>query len=133
MINGGSVARIEVSLERRPLSARAARDAVGRLLGARASVSFVRDALLLTSELVSNAVTHGGGSCELRASFTSPPDHLRVDVIDGSPSIPIVASEVSRRARVGGLGLVLVSEVASDWGVAPVAGGGKSVWFEIGS
>jgi len=47
VIKGASVARIEVSLERRPLSARAARDAVGRLLGARASVSFVRDALLL--------------------------------------------------------------------------------------
>jgi anti-sigma regulatory factor (Ser/Thr protein kinase) len=133
VIEGVSAARIEVSLDRRPLSARRARDAVAQLLGVRAPVGFVRDALLLTSELVSNAITHGEGACELRASFTSPPDHLRVDVIDESPFIPILARGAVRRARVGGLGLVLVAEVASDWGVGPSAGGGKSVWFEIGS
>lgn len=122
---------MQISLERRPLSARAARNAVVRLLAERAPAHFVRDALLLTSELVSNAVTHGQGSCELRAAFTSPPDRLRVEVFDESPIVPALADAARHRARIGGLGLVLVAEVASRWGVDAMSGGGKAVWFEL--
>jgi len=128
-----SAARIYMSLDRSPSVVRDARDTLARLLEERASVSFVRDALLLTSELVTNAVVHGNGSCELRASFTCPPEHLRVDVIDESPDLPVPTTEALRRARLGGLGLLLVADVASHWGVDHIAGGAKSVWFELGS
>ena len=34
-------------------------------------------------------------------------------------------------ARVGGLGMRLIDELAADWGVAQVTDDGKVVWFEI--
>jgi two-component sensor histidine kinase len=86
------------------------------------------DALLLTSELVTNAVRHGAG--EITCRLWPGPDVLRLEVSDASATIP---REVDRGLRAdSGRGLQIVATVASRWGAVPAPGeGGKTVWFEI--
>lgn len=85
-------------------------------------------ALLLTSELVTNAVRHGDGeiTCRLWAS----PEVLRVEVSDANPTVP---RAVDRGVIAdSGRGLHIVESMASRWGAAPAQReGGKTVWFEL--
>ncbi|MCU1399381.1 MAG: hypothetical protein JWN62_2490 [Acidimicrobiales bacterium] len=111
-----------------PFTSRRARDAVQRLLGDDPPIKFIRDAILLTSELVSNAVHHAPGDCVLAASYWRAPERLRVEVADGSPLAPEIVS--SRGRGQGGLGLQLVATVSDRWGWER-KGPGKVVWFEI--
>ena len=83
---------------------------------------------LLTTELVSNAVRHGGandgGVVILHVAIA--PDCLRVEVCDRgdgfTPGRPRPYGE-------GGYGLFLVSEVSSRWGVSN--DDGNCAWFEL--
>lgn len=54
---------------------------------------------------------------------------VRVEVTDGCPRLPSIPAELPPEAE-GGRGLVLLDAVADKWGVDPVSGGGKCVWFE---
>ncbi len=83
-------------------------------------------AVLLVSELVTNALLHGRPPVELHAQRT--PDGLRVEVRDGAAQEPVVRD--TPLDVPGGQGLRLVEALASRWGWAP-AGRGKSVWFEL--
>jgi anti-sigma regulatory factor (Ser/Thr protein kinase) len=85
------------------------------------------DAVLLTSELVTNAMQHGRGPLTLRTQ--SSHGLLRVEVQDRAPQLPQL-----RKARIdaqGGRGLTLVSSVAEEWGVQELPGGDKTVWFTL--
>ncbi len=106
-----------------------AREAVQTLLGDDASIAMIRDAILLTSELVSNALVHAPGACVLEARFERDRSWLRVDVADSSARPPHPQEEPTV-ARAGGHGLRLVDEVAHRWGWSPRSFG-KVVWFEI--
>jgi anti-sigma regulatory factor (Ser/Thr protein kinase) len=84
-------------------------------------------AMLLTSELVTNALKHGVGDIELVIRLE---DRLRVEVYDQAPDLP---------RRLGsapladlGRGLMLVERLSSRWGAERVGGfGEKRVWFEL--
>jgi anti-sigma regulatory factor (Ser/Thr protein kinase) len=85
------------------------------------------DALLVVSEMVTNAVTHAASPCELRISVS--PVAVRVEVVDrgtGTPD-PMPPSTT----RTGGRGLHLVDALTAAWGVEPQAEGGKTVWAEL--
>ena len=85
-------------------------------------------AALLTSELVTNAVVHVGGTIRIRV--TGGAGTVRVGVEDTSPAKP-QPREAGDRA-VTGRGLNLVEQLAARWGVDDVdGGGGKVVWFEL--
>jgi len=109
----------------------AARRAVEQCIGPDAPPRFLQDAMLLTSELVTNAVTHTEGTSELHASYDPVGGRLRVDVADESPTVPTIR-DVGPSTRVGGHGLQIVDTVASRWGTTLLPSG-KSVWFELGS
>jgi anti-sigma regulatory factor (Ser/Thr protein kinase) len=81
---------------------------------------------LVVSELVGNAVEHGGGMAELALSLRE--DVLRVDIFDHSPDVPVVLSPepVEDRHR----GLLIVSALSTKWGT-DLIGAGKSVWAEL--
>jgi anti-sigma regulatory factor (Ser/Thr protein kinase) len=81
---------------------------------------------LAVSELVGNAVEHGGGLAELALSLRE--DVLRVDVFDHSPDVPVVLSPepVEDRHR----GLLIVSALSTKWGTDRI-GVGKAVWAEL--
>lgn len=89
----------------------------------------VEVARLLVSELVTNAVQHGGGEVVLVVARRG--DGLRVEVHDASPVMPVLAERSSLMER--GWGLRLVAELATTWGTAPRDDGqpGKQVWFTL--
>ncbi|HZU80502.1 MAG TPA: ATP-binding protein, partial [Acidimicrobiales bacterium] len=87
----------------------------------------VLDASLVTSELVSNAVIHARTQVELRASRL--PDGVRIEVRDGA-EYGIDAHRPGRGPTDRGLGLRVVSQLTSRWGVDPVPDG-KTVWAEV--
>jgi anti-sigma regulatory factor (Ser/Thr protein kinase) len=84
-------------------------------------------ALLLVSELVTNAVRHGEPPVWLRIDGTR---RLHVGVSDEGADLPMM----ERPGDVGaesGRGLLLVDALASDWGCDQEPGHGKTVWFEL--
>jgi anti-sigma regulatory factor (Ser/Thr protein kinase) len=83
------------------------------------------DALLMVSELVTNACVHTGS--EITLHVYADAEVLRVEVGD-SGDLPPVLEEWDGRA--GGLGLQLVDQLSDRWGWEPGPGGGKVVWFE---
>ena len=88
------------------------------------------DAMLLTSELVTNAVRHAGHTSDdpIELTVSVDDDVLRVSVRDRGPGFD--PSEVPVRSEEGGWGLNLVRRLSSRWGVTP-ADDGTDVWFEI--
>jgi anti-sigma regulatory factor (Ser/Thr protein kinase) len=83
------------------------------------------NALLLTSELVTNSVQHSGSEW-VELGITVDGECLRVEVSDQSPE-PIRP----RTADIhGGWGLTLLGELAARWGVEREHGG-KTIWIEM--
>ena len=121
------VARASLFLDADVESARTARSFARETLRSWGVEESVDDALLVVSELVSNAVVHAHSTCELRLGLS--PAIVRVEVVDaggGTPD-PLPPS----RTRPHGRGLTLIDAVASAWGVDPQIAGGKVVWAEI--
>ena len=86
------------------------------------------DILLLASELVTNAVRHGGGQVTVR--LWAGPETIRVEVTDANPHRPLAADRGPDAEE--GRGLLIVRALASRWGSAPLRdGSGKTVWFEV--
>lgn len=109
-----------------------ARAWLGRRLGALADLPLqVRDdALLLVSELVTNAVRHGDPDIVLSLSVRY--GRVRVAVQDSGASLPVLPAVAPSIDRPTGRGLLIVSATAADWGVERLPdGGGKRVWAEL--
>lgn len=86
------------------------------------------DAVLLTSEIVANAVEHTETEPSLVLELAQSDGWLRVALADSSALRPIV-HEMDQQARRG-RGMQLVATLAQRWGVDDVHGG-KRVWFEL--
>jgi anti-sigma regulatory factor (Ser/Thr protein kinase) len=104
---------------------RTARRVVLAAIGNIGSIQFVRNAVLLTSEVVTNAVEHTVGSCVVTIRLDRV--RLRVEVGDQSSVDP---ERAPRDTRTGGRGLYLLDDLADRWGTTP-SSSGKTVWFEI--
>ena len=116
----------EVRLPPQPSSVAEARAHLRRLLGETGRDDLADTAVLLVSEVVTNALLHAGTDIDLAATLDDA--GLRVQVSDGSPHLP------SRRryaATAGtGRGLLMMESLVDDWGVTR-HGAGKTVWFRI--
>ncbi|MFE5028477.1 SpoIIE family protein phosphatase [Streptomyces sp. NPDC056656] len=92
----------------------------------------IDDAVVLTSELVTNAVVHAGTSAEVLCLRTD--DGVRVEVADRYPEreIPLQQAAINMGSpdREGGRGLQLCAALATRWGVdyTPTH---KLVWFQL--
>ncbi len=84
-------------------------------------------ALLVVSELVTNALVHTDGP--VRLDLTLLHRRLRVAVTDASPRTPVKPSDIGWEAT-GGRGILLVEAMSDTWGTVPVSGG-KQVWCEL--
>jgi anti-sigma regulatory factor (Ser/Thr protein kinase) len=102
----------------------------GELLGAHLDDEDRTDVIVLISELITNAVRHGGADedATIVVHVAIARHVLRVEVCDQGPGF--VAPAVPRRHRHGGggNGLVLLARMSSNWGV--VCDDGTCVWFE---
>jgi len=85
-------------------------------------------ALVLLSELVTNAVRHGGATPDVpvRVDTSIGPRTLRVEVRD--PGRGFRNNRIAPGAH-GGFGLRVLERSASRWGVE--AGEATLVWFEL--
>ncbi|MFJ6592012.1 ATP-binding protein [Streptomyces violaceusniger] len=84
-------------------------------------------ALLVLSELITNAVRHArvpGRQIETR--YLHQGDKLRLEVHDAADQLPKLRTPTPESVR--GRGLVLVETLADQWGVTPRAAVGKAVW-----
>ncbi|MBC2908075.1 SpoIIE family protein phosphatase [Streptomyces cupreus] len=125
-------ARAAASFEPVGRSVASARSFVRDTLQGWGFADIVDDAVVLTSELVTNAVVHAGTSADvlcLRAE-----DGVRIEVADRYPEreIPLQGTAVNMGSpdREGGRGLQLCAALAGRWGVeyTPTH---KQVWFQL--
>jgi anti-sigma regulatory factor (Ser/Thr protein kinase) len=123
---------IELQLRRVPLTAGPAAAAEARSQ-VRAAISTwdvpvdPNAAALLTSELVTNAITYEAGETVVLA-ITCSCCRLRVDVFDSSRSLPVLANAPADAET--GRGLVLVATLSDDWGFYRTPAG-KAVYFTL--
>ena len=92
----------------------------------------VDDAVLLTSELVTNAVVHAGTQVQVTCKLAA--GAVEVVVRDSHPArmVPGPAPDDTAAAeRTGGRGLLLPSALAAAWGVS-YGTDAKAVWFRMG-
>jgi anti-sigma regulatory factor (Ser/Thr protein kinase) len=83
---------------------------------------------LMVSELASNCVLHT--AAEFEVCVVTAEGRIRIEVTDTGRGVPVVRHPLPADLR--GRGLVIVSELADEWGIVPQAGqSGKTVWFTV--
>ncbi|CAL9422590.1 hypothetical protein SUDANB121_01899 [Nocardiopsis dassonvillei] len=94
------------------------------------------DVAVVVSELVTNAVRHGGplvsrgpGGGGIQLSLMRSGHEFICAVRDGGDRLP--RRRRSDPTMEGGRGLALVSAFAREWGVIPTPPGGKFVWAQF--
>jgi anti-sigma regulatory factor (Ser/Thr protein kinase) len=88
--------------------------------------------VLLASEVATNAVRFARGptfEVEVRGGSLAGALSVHVGVTDSSPELP--EPKPADDSVAHGRGLLLVDALAAHWGVAAIAGDGKTVWFEL--
>jgi anti-sigma regulatory factor (Ser/Thr protein kinase) len=98
---------------------RVARHTVVELLESDVSANRLYDVAVLVSELVNNSVRHAGvgPAADVGVELLIFADRVRLSVVDpGASGTPHVVGR--RPDEPSGLGLVLVDQLATAWGVA---------------
>ncbi|MGW0814690.1 SpoIIE family protein phosphatase [Streptomyces viridiviolaceus] len=125
-------ARAAASFEPVGRSVASARSFVRDTLQGWGYADIVDDAVVLTSELVTNAVVHAGTAADVVCLRTD--EGVRIEVADRYPEreVPLQGSAVNMGSpdREGGRGLQLCAALAGRWGVeyTPTH---KNVWFQL--
>lgn len=125
-------ARAAASFEPVGRSVASARSFVRDTLQGWGFADIVDDAVVLTSELVTNAVVHAGTSADLLCLRSD--EGVRIEVADRYPEreIPLQGAAINMGSpdREGGRGLQLCAALAGRWGVeyTPTH---KTVWFQL--
>ncbi|MFF3849203.1 ATP-binding protein [Streptomyces sp. NPDC002328] len=85
------------------------------------------DALLVASELTTNAILHGGGVTDYDVDVDGPA--VRVSVSDRSDRLPVAVDPLDERGRrrAGGRGWPIVCRLARDVRVSETPSGGKRI------
>ncbi|MBK5222255.1 MAG: response regulator [Acidimicrobiia bacterium] len=104
----------------------AARRFVVGFLAQRECDHLIDDAVLVVSELVTNAVVHARSTSDLTLHLR--PGVLRIEVTDRGAGTPNPRSPGAH--ETGGRGLQIVSALAGAWGIDPTPAG-KVVWVEM--
>ena len=121
-----SPSRLRLELRAQPQSAAEARRAVARLLAEVGLERAADTAVLLTSEVVTNAILHARTNVVV-VVLVDPPT-VRVEVSDDAGQYPEVLR--ADEQATSGRGMMLVDTLATAWGIRP-GDGGKCVWFEV--
>lgn len=121
---------LELTLTATATAPSAARDAVRAWLADRCDQETAEAAVLLVTELVTNAVIHGTGPGPSLTIDQVASGVIHVAVCDSSRHLPRRQEQVPDPEQTGGRGLFLIESLAIAWGWEPLRTG-KRVWFEI--
>lgn len=95
----------------------------------RCDIGALDDALLVVSELTTNAMLHGGGITDFSVDIIQ--GEVRLSVTDRSDDLPVVAASAESGAdghsRDGGRGWPIVCRLAHDVDVCCLPCGGKRI------
>jgi anti-sigma regulatory factor (Ser/Thr protein kinase) len=99
--------------------------------GMRCDKDGLADALLVASELTTNAILHGGGVTDFHVDIEGP--GVRVSVSDRSDRRPVSRSPLDARGRrrSGGRGWPIVCRLSRDVRVTGLPSGGKRITAEV--
>jgi PAS domain S-box-containing protein len=128
-LDGNAEQLLELRLPGGATAPGAARRALVAAIGERLGETAQGDALIVISELVTNAIRHGGAqeeSAEVRIDVALLPEALRLEVTDPGPGFE--PGGHGPRAD-GGYGLHLLDRLAARWGVAGASP--VTVWVEL--
>jgi anti-sigma regulatory factor (Ser/Thr protein kinase) len=119
----------EVTLPDGPEGASFARRSMARAAELwRLDRELTETALLLVSEVATNAIRHGAPP--VRLSLRLERNRLRVEVTDSSPALPELTN--AEPDQTSGRGLQIVQQLAGAWGATSSPRRlGKTVWFEL--
>lgn len=104
-----------------------ARDWLHGFLEGRVPRPLADDAALVISELATNALRHGLGDVMVRAALDDD-GSVQLSVTDSGDELPSI--QPADPSRIGGLGLRIVDQLTTAWGVSPFPGG-KTVWATV--
>ena len=96
-------------------------------LGRSRPTMLADSAVLLTSELVTEALVQASGPVQVRVTVSDRSAHVEVQA--GDPQAPLRPQLPARRAASGS-GLLLLDELADSWGIIP-AHNGRITWFTV--
>jgi hypothetical protein len=116
-------------IERRDDAGVVARQRLARALEPVGPCAMVDDALLMTSELVTNVMVHTDDDCTLYVDLDRARGTILVAVTDASPWV-IADPDAPPAGRAGGFGLKLVAQLATRWG-CDTGISTKTVWFQL--
>ena len=126
MIGSGMAGAETIESTNDPRLALAARQQVVAWLEETGLESLTDDAILVVSELVTNAVLHGKGCLGVELSRSGA--GVRIGVTDGSTHAPVLG--FASAGSMTGRGLRMVSGLVAAMGIDP-APNGKTVWAEL--
>jgi anti-sigma regulatory factor (Ser/Thr protein kinase) len=121
---------LDLSLQARPSAIGTAREYVRERLAETLSPRKLAETVLLTSELVTNAIRHAKLDEEDTISLVLEigPRRVRVSVVDAGAGFD--SGNIPGPGVGGGWGLFLVEKVSDRWGIDSIPP--HSVWFEVG-
>ena len=109
-------------------AARAARQSMRSLEG-YVPPEIIQDLNLLVSELVTNSVKHGSLMRDQAIEIDANPTSRGIRIEVTNPGRGELSNSVELRPRESGWGLLLVTKIASRWGMT--TNGSTLIWFEI--
>jgi serine/threonine-protein kinase RsbW len=124
----GTGRTVRLTLPAAPQAVRLARRATRDALAAWRLGHLEETAVLLVSELVTNAVLHARDIGTVTVELTSAGTWLRIEIQDADPRWP--RHRTPDIVDESGFGFVLVDSLAGKWGVRPTPTG-KAVWAEL--
>jgi serine/threonine-protein kinase RsbW len=125
---GGPQWNLQMTLPTASHAVRMARQATRDALTTWRLAGLEENAVLLVSELVTNAVRHARGSDAITLELQAARTWLRIEVTDADPQWPRPRTPAGFDGS--GFGFVLVDALAGKWGVRETATG-KAVWAEL--
>ncbi|MFD9795717.1 ATP-binding protein [Streptomyces sp. NPDC059070] len=114
---------------RHPRCVGLARSELRKALADWGLMSVEDEALIVLSELITNAVRHAHASPgrEIETRYLREADGVRIEVHDADDRLP--AARVP--GETGGWGLSVIDALADEWGVDERDGVGKAVWAVV--
>jgi anti-sigma regulatory factor (Ser/Thr protein kinase) len=117
-----------MTLPAESLSVRLARQAARLVLTSWWLAHVEETAVLIVSELVTNAVRHARGTDVIEVNLHATRNWLRIEIHDTDPRWP--RPRIPGECEESHFGFVLVDALATTWGVRETAAG-KAVWADL--